>query len=164
MDLSLTAISIGEVIDLALTMVRERADEHQIALTADVEPGLPEVSADPLRIRQVLLNLLTNAVKFTPDDGRVQVRARRAEGGVEVEVSDTGVGIPLDEQERIFEEFHRARGVAAVEGTGLGLPLTRLLVELHGGVIAVQSRVGEGSTFRIWLPVGQAARTPSEVA
>jgi signal transduction histidine kinase len=164
LDLSLTGISIGEVIDVALTMVREHADEHAIALTADVEPGLPEVSADALRIRQVLLNLLINAVKFTPDGGRVQVRARRAEGGVAVEVSDTGVGIPLDEQERIFEEFHRARGVAAVEGTGLGLPLTRRLVELHGGAIAVQSRVGEGSTFRVWLPVGQPARTPSEVA
>jgi signal transduction histidine kinase len=101
----------------------------------------------------VLLNLLSNALKFTPEGGRVAVRAARRDGGVEVVVSDTGVGIAPEDQEAIFEEFRQV-GAAdrKAEGTGLGLALARKLIELHGGRMWVASRLGEGATFTFTLP------------
>jgi len=102
----------------------------------------------------VLLNLLSNALKFTPEGGRIDVRATLNDGLVEVSVTDTGVGIAPEDQETIFEEFRQV-GTAAtkVEGTGLGLALSRKFVELHGGRIWVKSEVGRGSTFTFTLPV-----------
>ena len=106
----------------------------------------------------MLFNLLTNAVKFTPDGGSVTVSARREDGVVEVAVADTGVGIAPEEQARVFEEFGQARNQRGQsEGTGLGLALCQRFVELHGGTIAVASTVGEGSTFTVALPVRQPA-------
>jgi signal transduction histidine kinase len=160
MELALEPVSIVDAIDLALTMVRERAEQHSISLSSRIEPDLPKVEADRVRLRQVVLNLVTNAVKFTPDGGRVEVRARRASGNeVEVAVSDTGIGIPREERERIFEEFHRVTEAGAAEGAGLGLPLTRRLIELHGGRISVESAVGAGSTFTVRLPVRRTIPT-----
>jgi signal transduction histidine kinase len=102
----------------------------------------------------VVLNLLSNAIKFTPEDGRIEVRAVPVEENVEVSVSDTGVGIAPEDQEAIFEEFKQV-GTAAkkVEGTGLGLALSRKFVELHGGRIWVKSQVGVGSTFTFTIPM-----------
>jgi signal transduction histidine kinase len=102
----------------------------------------------------VLLNLLSNAIKFTPDGGRIDIRAIPLDGSVEVSVSDTGVGIAPEDQDAIFEEFRQV-GTAAkkVEGTGLGLALSRKFIELHGGRIWVQSHLGAGSTFTFTLPV-----------
>jgi len=105
-------------------------------------------------VRQVVLNLLSNAVKFTPEGGRVVVGATRADGAVEVSVSDTGIGIASEDQEAIFEEFRQAGGdyTRKREGTGLGLAIARKFVELHGGQIWVKSEVGKGSTFTFTLP------------
>jgi signal transduction histidine kinase len=102
---------------------------------------------------------VSNAVKFTPSGGRVEVRASRHDGVVEIAVADTGVGNSADDQERIFEEFQQARGSAsgAVEGTGLGLTLSKRFVELHGGRLWVQSELGSGTTFRFTLPAAVAA-------
>ena len=103
----------------------------------------------------MIFNLLSNAVRFTPTGGRVEVSARLTDGVVEVDVTDTGAGIPAADSERIFEEFRQARGTspAGEEGTGLGLPLSRRFVELHGGRLWAESVPGEGSAFRFTMPV-----------
>jgi PAS domain S-box-containing protein len=118
------------------------------------------VEADRLRIKQVLVNLLSNAIKFTPEGGRIGVDARVQESAVVVSVSDTGIGIPPEEHESIFDKFHQVgattKGVR--EGTGLGLAITKRLVEQHGGSISVQSKPQQGSTFVFTLPLESAGR------
>jgi two-component system, NtrC family, sensor kinase len=154
MELELADFSLPTAIDNALTLVRERATRRGIALQATVDARLGEVRADERKIKQVVLNLLSNAIKFTPEGGRVDVRALPVDGGVEVSVSDTGVGIAPEDQEAVFEEFRQV-GVSATkqEGTGLGLTLCRKFVELHGGKIWVKSQVGAGSIFTFTIPV-----------
>jgi signal transduction histidine kinase len=154
MELELTEFNLPATLDDALTLVRERGGRHGIALHAAVDEGIDRVQADERKIKQVLLNLLSNAIKFTPEGGRIDVRALRGEGTIEVSVSDTGVGIAPEDQDAIFEEFRQV-GTAAkkVEGTGLGLALSRKFIELHGGRIWVQSQVGAGSTFTFTIPV-----------
>jgi len=119
-----------------------------------VEERLGEMRGDERKVKQVLLNLLSNALKFTPEGGRVAVLARVVDGMAEISVTDTGVGIAPEEQEAVFEEFRQVGTSAAKqEGTGLGLTLCRKFIELHGGRIWVQSQVGVGSTFTFTLPV-----------
>ena len=153
MELELTDFDLPTAIDNALTLVRERAGRRGIALHQAADEGVGQTRGDERKIKQVLLNLLSNAIKFTPDGGRIAVRARPVDGSVEVSVSDTGVGIAPEDQEAIFEEFRQV-GTAAkkVEGTGLGLALSRKFVELHGGRIEVQSQLGVGSTFTFTIP------------
>jgi signal transduction histidine kinase len=121
----------------------------------EVAPGVGEMEADLRRVRQILLNLLTNALKFTPAGGQVTVTARTADGIVELAVRDTGIGIPLEDQPRIFDAFQQSHMTTAKssEGTGLGLFLVKRLVELHGGRVWVESAPGQGSTFTFTLPL-----------
>jgi signal transduction histidine kinase len=123
-------------------------------LQMSVDEQLGEVRADERKIRQVVLNLLSNAIKFTPEGGRIEVAAVPKDGLVEVSVSDTGIGIAQEDQDKVFEEFRQV-GTAAkkVEGTGLGLTLCRKFVELHGGRIWVKSQLGQGSSFTFTIPV-----------
>ena len=139
----------------ALTLLRERAARHNIAVGLQVDERLGEIVADERKVRQVLLNLLSNAVKFTPDGGRIDVRAGLVNGVVEVAVTDTGIGIAPEDQEAIFEEFRQVGDnvLQKREGTGLGLTLARKFVELHGGHVRVQSELGKGSTFTFTLPL-----------
>jgi signal transduction histidine kinase len=111
------------------------------------------IRGDERKVKQVLLNLLSNALKFTPEGGRIDARAAMTDGMAEISVADTGVGIAPEDQEAIFEEFRQV-GTAdkKVEGTGLGLALSRKFIELHGGRIWVQSQPGKGSTFSFTLP------------
>ncbi len=155
MELAPTRFNLPATLEDAITLVKERAGRHGIALDLDVDEGLGDVVGDERKIRQSLLNLLSNAVKFTPEGGRVGVRAVLVDGAVEISVSDTGVGIAAEDQERIFEEFRQVGTDYArkQEGTGLGLALTRKFVELHGGRIRVTSEVGRGSTFTFSLPL-----------
>jgi signal transduction histidine kinase len=155
MELDLEDFEVAQAIDNAVVLVRERATRKGLALETALAPGLGEIRGDQRKIKQVLLNLLSNAVKFTPEGGRVEVRAQRADGHVEVSVTDTGIGIAAEDQEAVFEEFRQVGTDYAKkhEGTGLGLTLSRKFVELHGGHIAVKSRPGEGSTFTFTLPV-----------
>src|SRR5262249_9025371 len=141
-------------IDSTLALVRERAGRRSIALDRVIGEGVGMVRADERKIKQVLLNLLSNALKFTPEGGRIDVRAAVADGPVEVSVIDTGVGIAPEDQEGVFQEFKQV-GTAdkKVEGTGLGLALSRKFIELHGGRIWVESKLGQGSTFTFTLPV-----------
>ena len=115
------------------------------------------VEGDERRIRQVIFNLLSNAVKFTPTGGHVDLKSAQVDGEVLVSVADTGPGIAPEDQERIFEEFQQTGvGAGQREGTGLGLALSKRLVELHGGRIWVDSEPGKGSTFVFTLPLRRA--------
>src|SRR5438067_6072499 len=156
MELELGQFSLPAALENGLTMVKERASRHGITLSLQVEPAIGLIEADERKVKQVVFNLLTNAVKFTPDGGRVELSATQAapDGEVLISVKDTGIGIAAEDQERIFEEFRQATGGTArsQEGTGLGLALTRRFVELHGGRIWVESEVGQGSTFTFSLP------------
>jgi signal transduction histidine kinase len=154
MALELTDFNLLQAIENALVLVRERALRRGITLEQSIDSRLGEIQGDERKIKQVLLNLLSNAIKFTPDGGRIEVRAIPVDGSVEVSVTDTGVGIAPEDQEAIFEEFRQV-GTAAkkVEGTGLGLALSRKFVELHGGRIWVKSQVGAGSTFTFTIPM-----------
>ena len=123
------------------------------------------IEADELRFKQVVLNLLSNAVKFTPDGGSVAVRAHREETDLVVTVTDTGIGVPPEDQERIFESFQQGgRGPPKDEGTGLGLTLSRRIVELFGGRMWLDSTVGAGSTFGFSIPVSTASPSTDTVA
>jgi signal transduction histidine kinase/CheY-like chemotaxis protein len=153
MELEFSTFSGEDALAYGLSLVRERALAHGISLALEVPPGLGSIWADELRFKQVLLNLLSNAVKFTPDGGRVDLRAKLANGELEVTVSDTGVGIHPEDQARIFNSFQQGgRAAGRVEGTGLGLTLTKRIVELHGGRMWLRSRPGHGSTFGFAIP------------
>jgi signal transduction histidine kinase len=134
--------------------MRERANRRGIRLGRTIDERLGTIGGDERKVKQVLLNLLSNALKFTPEGGRIDVRAGVHDEVAEVSVTDTGVGIALEDQEAVFEEFRQV-GTAdkKVEGTGLGLALSRKFIELHGGRIWVTSAVGVGSTFTFTLPV-----------
>jgi signal transduction histidine kinase len=156
-ELAVKAFSLRDALERGVVMVRERAtkDGVRVALTAD--PGVDVVEGDERRVRQVIYNLLSNAVKFTPPGGAVEVSAAKVNGEVRVSVTDTGPGIALADHDRIFEEFQQTEaGVAQREGTGLGLALSKRLIELHGGRIWVDSELEKGSTFVFTLP----ARSP----
>ncbi|HEY7320829.1 MAG TPA: GAF domain-containing protein, partial [Candidatus Binatia bacterium] len=154
MELELATFDLPLAIDNARTFVRERATKHGINLDVTVDERLGDFVGDERKIKQVLLNLLSNAVKFTPEGGRIGIHARQADGGVEISVTDTGIGIAPEDQARIFEEFRQVGGDYAhkKEGTGLGLTLAKKFIELHGGRIWVESEVGKGSTFTFTLP------------
>jgi len=153
MELELADFSLPAAIDNALILVRERANRRGITLGRAIDDRVGTVRGDERKVKQVLLNLLSNALKFTPEGGRIDVRATMNDGMAEISVADTGVGIAPEDQEAIFEEFRQV-GTAdkKVEGTGLGLALSRKFIELHGGRIWVQSEPGKGSTFSFTLP------------
>ena len=169
MTLEPAEFSLQEALGHGLALVRERAARHGIRLGLEVAPDVGPVRADELRIKQVIVNLLSNAVKFTPDGGRVDVRARTVGTEVLVTVADTGTGVAAEDRERIFESFQQGgRRASTTEGTGLGLTLSKRIVELHGGRIWVDSELGVGSTFGFAIPAGTpvpaaAADLPSRV-
>jgi signal transduction histidine kinase len=154
MELDLGEVDLPGSIAGMLTLVRERAGRKSIALEADVAAAPATIRADERKVKQVLLNLLSNALKFTPEGGRIDVRTRLVDGSVEVAVTDTGVGIAPEDQAAVFEEF---RQVGSAEGrsggTGLGLAISRKFIELHGGTLGVHSELGKGSTFAFTLPL-----------
>jgi signal transduction histidine kinase len=154
MELESSDFDLPSAIEHTLTLVRERAQRRGIGLARTVDEQLGMIHADERKLKQVLLNLLSNALKFTPEGGRVDVRAALRDGVAEVSVTDTGIGISPEDQEAVFEEFRQV-GTASkkVEGTGLGLAISKKFIELHGGKIWVTSQVGTGSTFAFTLPL-----------
>ena len=158
MELEPADFDLPGAIDNALTLVRERAGRRGITLGRAIDEHVGMIRADERKVKQVLLNLLSNALKFTPEGGRIDVRTAVRERLVEVSVADTGVGIAPEDQEAVFEEFRQV-GTAdkKVEGTGLGLALSRKFIELHGGRISVKSLVGAGSTFTFTIPVRRSS-------
>jgi two-component system cell cycle sensor histidine kinase PleC len=154
-ELQEESIALRDVVAEAVGVVKVQADGKSIAVGIDAVPGGITLRADRRAIRQILINVLSNAVKFTPDGGDVQVDARRgASGELVVSVSDTGMGIPENSLERVFAPFERTGDPAMgdVEGTGLGLSITRGLVELHGGVISLTSELGRGTIVTNVMP------------
>jgi signal transduction histidine kinase len=154
MELDLTEFDLGQSLESAIMLVRERALRHDIALTLRGGEDAGNIVADERKVRQVTLNLLSNAVKFTPDGGRITLSARLVGSEVEVAVADTGIGIAPQDQAAVFEEFRQVGSDTGrkSEGTGLGLALAKRFVELHGGSIRVDSALGSGTTFTFSLP------------
>jgi len=152
-ELEVAPFSLPESLERGVVMVRERALKDGVQVTLAASPDVDLVAGDERRIRQVIFNLLSNAVKFTPAGGNVDVRATQVNGEVRVSVSDTGPGIAAEDLDRIFQEFQQTdAGIEQREGTGLGLALSKRLVELHGGRIWVDTELGQGSTFVFTLP------------
>jgi len=154
MELDSSDFEIAATISNTLSLVRERAQRRSITLRSAVDPRLGKIHADERKVRQVLLNLLSNALKFTPEGGRISVRSDVRDSVAEISVTDTGIGIAPEDQATVFEEFRQVGTRAKkVEGTGLGLAISRKFIELHGGRIWVTSTVGVGSTFAFTLPL-----------
>jgi len=167
MDLAATTFRLDGTLENATAMVRERATRQGVDLVTEIDPSVGLVEADERKVKQILFNLLSNAVKFTPAGGRVTLAARVVDDYVEISVRDTGVGISAEDQVRIFEEFYQVGPGKTQEGTGLGLPLTKRLVELHHGRLTVTSEPDLGSTFTVTLPLVQpeiGAEVASDVA
>jgi signal transduction histidine kinase len=155
------------LIEDAVRAMRAQIEARGQRLELEIEPGLPGIEADRDRIRQVLVNLLTNANEYCPEGANIGVKARRVDADVEIEVIDDGPGIPAQQLEHIFERFTRgdAGETQRVGGTGLGLAISKSLVELHGGRIEAESTAGRGATFRIRLPaIGSAVTRPAPAA
>jgi signal transduction histidine kinase len=145
-------VALPELIDQCITMVEPKAAQAGVVVTAQIEPGLREIVADPLRLKQILLNLLTNAIKFNGRDGFVKMQVRASDKSILISVRDTGRGIAPDQIEHLFDPYYQAaRGDQGI-GTGLGLSIVRHLAQLHRGSISVESVPGVGSVFNVSLP------------
>ncbi|MDR2705601.1 MAG: response regulator, partial [Planctomycetaceae bacterium] len=157
--LQIKPVDLKPIVDTVIILSKPLVKGKELTLVNEVDNSLPIVDADENRIQQILYNLLGNAIKFT-DKGKVCVSAKVQSDSVAVSVSDTGIGIPEDKFDRIFESFEQVDGSTAREygGTGLGLSITKKLVELHGGTMIVESKVGEGSTFTFTVPLSKATR------
>ena len=144
------SLKIREVIDSVTTQLYPITQSKKQSLALELPASLPAVKAHRRYLEQILLNLLTNASKFTPERGKIMVSASPDGKSLVIQVTDTGIGIPSEEQERIFQPYYQVRGG---RGSGLGLAITKFLVELHGGKIWLKSAVGQGSTFFFSLPL-----------
>ncbi len=155
-ELRIEQVSIPELVAEVLSTMEPLATQKGIRLQADVAAA-GHVAADPLKLRQMMLNLVSNAVKFTPDGGSVMIAAKQQAGAIEISVTDTGIGIAESDRGRLFEAFRQVDSPMAShqQGTGLGLALTKRYVELHGGKIWYVSEVGKGSVFTLRLPLTQ---------
>jgi signal transduction histidine kinase len=158
------ATEVASLVEEATRTMRNQTAAREQALLEEIEPRLPNVDADRDRIRQVLVNLLTNANEYSPQGATIRVTASRLGAEVEIAVIDDGPGMPSDQLEHIFERFTRgdAGMTQRVGGTGLGLAISKSLVELHGGTMTAESRPGEGSTFRFRLPVTTSPATAED--
>ena len=167
-ELQLKPVEMRALTEVVLTLCQPLIGQKNLQLINSISPDLPAVNADENRVQQILHNLVGNAIKFT-DSGRVEITAeikgKNSNSQLEISISDTGIGIPEDKLERIFESFEQADGSTARQygGTGLGLAITKTLVELHGGEIGVESSVGVGSRFTFTLPVSEGLNAQPEV-
>ncbi|MHC4875838.1 MAG: sensor histidine kinase [Planctomycetota bacterium] len=161
MELHPAEFSMKDLIERHVSTMTQMAERRNIALSWSVDPSLPTLFQDPGKLQQVLNNLLSNAIKFTPEGGRVRVSAERNSDRCVLTIEDNGIGIPLDEQERIFEKFRQGKGqpgqkdtlTRKYEGTGLGLSIVKEISKLLGGDVTLQSEFGKGSTFTVTFPL-----------
>jgi signal transduction histidine kinase len=148
------SFSLKNTVHSAVETVRTKAEEKSITLTSSVEPSADRMFGNQFSIEEMLTNLLLNSIKYTPASGSVEINASKNGEGILVEVSDTGIGIPKEEQNQIFDEFYRASNARDIErdGTGLGLSIVKHIIDRHSGKIEVESKNGDGTTFRLSLP------------
>lgn len=160
LDLNLEAINVDELINLAVAELAGEADRCNVSLRIlSPSNGIPAITADRQKLFQVIINLIANAIKYSPRGGHVFIEPKANGSRLEINVSDTGVGIAERDFERLFQKFERLKNkeTAATSGTGLGLVIVKSFVELHGGGVSVNSRVGQGSTFTVSLPLNGPA-------
>jgi len=155
-------VAMKAVITEAVMGLKSMADEKRLEVTIDVADDLPPVAGDEHRLYQIIVNLLSNAMKYTPPEGHIYVEARLAGEAILVSIADDGLGISPEDQAQIFERFYRVRRpeTDGIEGTGLGLAIVKGLVEAHGGEIGLKSHLGEGSTFYFTIPIASIADHP----
>jgi signal transduction histidine kinase len=155
--LDLAPVAPGPLVAEIHESMRALSEEKGIALGLAPAAGLPPVSADRQKLRRALVNLVSNALKFTARGGRVEIAAAREGAMVRFSVADTGVGVPPEDLPRLFDKYEqgRSRATRSEKGTGLGLYITRQLVELHGGEIRAESQPGKGSTFSFTIPIAE---------
>jgi two-component system, cell cycle sensor histidine kinase PleC len=167
LELRVDLVALPGIVAGCMPLVRERAAEGLVALEIDLPDGLPELMADEIRLKQILLNLLTNGIKFTPRGGTVRVTAGvEPDGWIALKVIDTGIGMSREEIALARQPFHQVENSTTrrYEGTGLGLPLTERLVELHGGQLRIDSAPGQGTTVTVRLPRGMALPAADDAA
>jgi Amt family ammonium transporter len=165
LDLNVEPVELRSVLVAVLTVVKPRARDKRIRISTFLPTDLPPLLADSAKLNQILLNLLTNAIKYTYENGQIGIEARAMDSGyVEVRVSDTGIGISQEDLGRIFDRFTQIDSSSTRDhgGTGLGLAITKDLIELHHGTIKVQSLPGRGSSFIFTIP--QAVGQPDHLA
>jgi two-component system phosphate regulon sensor histidine kinase PhoR len=150
--LSREDLDVAAIVEGAADRMRGPAQRVGLSLEVAVSPGLPSITGDRVSIERAIVNLIHNAIKFTPEGGRIELSARAVRGGVTIEVADSGVGIEPADLPRVFERFFKADRARRAGGTGLGLALVKHTTEAHGGSVEAESRLGEGSQFRMWLP------------
>ncbi len=155
--LEMDTFSLNDALRNALSTVKAKAEDKSITLNCNIESSVENIIGNQFSIEEMVVNLLLNAVKYTPANGTVEVNAEDHEDNIFVQITDTGIGIPTKEQSKIFDEFYRANNAKAIErdGTGLGLSIVKYIVERHGGEIRVQSEEGSGTTFTLRLPKSQ---------
>jgi signal transduction histidine kinase len=162
LELNREAVDLRAALLGVLPVVKPRAQDKRIRISTFLPTDLPLVWADPGKLNQILLNLITNGIKYTHENGSVSVEARTLEGLVEIWVNDTGIGIAREDQDKVFQRFTQIDSSATRSqgGTGLGLAIVRELVELHGGTIRLQSKLGKGSSFVFTMPISTRPADP----
>lgn len=165
MLLAFEPVNLEEAAVTAISTIRSLTNEKGLDLVWDIAPDIPLITADPIRVRQILYNLLSNAVKYT-DEGQISLQVRREDAHhISITVSDTGIGISQADFDKLFAAFEQidSSTTRTVGGTGLGLPITKWLVDMHQGTITLESEVGKGSTFHVILPIERDLETSTEV-
>jgi signal transduction histidine kinase len=148
-------VLVGELVRTAVESIHPVVEQSKLTLQTTIPPGLPPVYGSPVYLQRAVDNLLNNAVKFTPEEGTIAVRAWQEGDQVVLQVADTGIGIPPDQHERIFDRFYQVDGSSSRRygGMGMGLALVKEVVEAHGGAVRIESTEGKGSTFIVTLPI-----------
>jgi len=153
---------IENIIHSAVETFYTLTDEKGIIITEDIPPALPQIEVDAERLKQVMMNLLSNAIKFTEDAGPVTVKVEARDSELLVQVADRGIGISEEAMPHLFERFRQAEATSRIGGAGLGLYISRQIIEAHGGRIWAKSKEGKGSTFSFTLPLGREGGNSDE--
>jgi signal transduction histidine kinase len=157
MSLELETIDLYRMLSSVLALTRERARKKKLDIEFDCPPDIGVIVADERRLKQALFNILSNSIKFTPENGAITLTARRAAGELTLTFTDTGIGIPKEDHGRVFGKFERGRSPEARHGVGLGLSLVKSFIELHGGFVKLESDEGRGTRLICRLPAREPA-------